>query len=108
MKTNRNMLFAFGVLLLAGFLTTAQAGEDDNNCYLEASVDARVEVWNLDDDGNKGYLIWKGVIKQGDRKLIRSIDGRIRYASTTNLEENTALDGDVDRWCNNGSSIGVP
>jgi len=38
----------------------ANAGEND--CILQASVDVIVEVWDADDEGNKGHLIFKGLI----------------------------------------------
>ena len=101
-------LLAFLILISAGLLSTAQAAEDDTYCYLEASTDVMVVVWNLDDRGNKGYLLWKGVLKQGDRKLIRTFDGKVRVATTKDYEDNGPLEGDRDRWCNGGQSIGVP
>jgi hypothetical protein len=63
-KTTIITLLIFLILISAGFLTTTQAAGDDTSCYLEASVDVFVAVWNVDDGGNKGYLIWKGVVKQ--------------------------------------------
>lgn len=86
--------------------TLANAGE--NSCVLEASVDVIVEVWDVDDQGNKGYRIWKGTIKQGQQKRIESQQGQIRYAQTTVMDENEPLSGDVDRSCHKGQIIGVP
>ena len=102
-----SLVFVF-ILISVRFLSTAQAAEDDTYCYLEASTDVMVVVWNQDDRGNKGYLLWKGVLKQGDRKLIRTFDGKMRSATTKDYEDNAPLEGDRDRWCNDGKSIGVP
>jgi hypothetical protein len=77
-KTTIITLLIFLILISAGFLTTTQAAGDDTSCYLEASVDVFVAVWNVDDGGNKGYLIWKGVVKPGKPKLIRTFDGQMR------------------------------
>ncbi len=104
----RITLLAFLIFISAGLLTTAQAAEDDTYCYLEASTDVMVVVWNQDDLGNKGYLLWKGVLKRGDRKLIRTFDGKIRVATTKDYEDNAPLEGDRTRWCNGGKAIGVP
>ena len=71
-------------------------------------MDVRIEVHNLDLEGNKGYLIWKGVIKEGKRKLIRTSEGRLRYAYTTYVHENEPLGGDVDHPCDDGETFGVP
>ncbi len=109
MKTMKRMtLLAFLIFVSAGFLSTTQAAEEDTHCYLEASTDVMVVVWNQDDLGNKGYLLWKGVLKQGDRKLIRTFDGKIRVATTKDYEDNAPLEGDRTRWCNGGKTIGVP
>jgi hypothetical protein len=84
----------------------ANAGEND--CILQASVDVIVQVWDADDEGNKGNTIWKGLIKQGEQKSIKSRYGQIRYSSTTVIDENEPLSGDYDRSCYNGGIIGVP
>lgn len=85
---------------------TANAGEND--CILEASVDVTLEVWDVDDQGNKGVRNWKGLIKKGARKRIQSHHGQIRYAYTTVIDENEPLSGDVGRSCHEGKIIGVP
>ena len=47
------------------------SAQDDNYCYSKAtSVDVSVKVWPADRRGNKG-----------EKKLIRTPDGRIRYAA---------------------------
>ena len=104
----RSILLAFLILVAAGFLSTTQAAEDDTTCYLEASVDVFVAVWNVDDEGNKGYLLWKGVVKPGTPKLIRTFSGQMRISTTTDYKDNAPLEGDNDRWCNGGKTIGVP
>ena len=104
----RSIVLAFLIFTTAGLLSTVQAAEDDTYCYLEASVDVFVAVWSLDDEGNKGYLLWKGVVKPGKPKLIRTFGGQMRMATTTDYEDNAPLEGDVDRWCNDGQTIGVP
>jgi hypothetical protein len=81
---------------------------EDTACYLKATVDVRVIVWPVDKSGNKGEKIWEGVIKKGERKLIRTPHGRIRYASRTNLDDDQLFSGDKSRWCHKGQEIGVP
>ena len=108
LNIKRIIILVFLICITTGFLSTTQAADDDTSCYLEASVDVFVAVWNLDDGGNKGYLIWKGVVKPGKPKLIRTFDGQMRIATTTDYEDNAPLEGDIDRWCNDGKTIGVP
>ena len=106
--TRKGILLALVMLIAAGYPATAGAAEDDTSCYLEASVDVFVAVWNVDDEGNKGYLLWKGVVKPGKPKLIRTFDGKMRISTTTDYKDNAPLEGDDDRWCNDGQTIGVP
>ena len=84
------------------------AGADDNTCVLEAKVDVIVEVWDVDNLGNKGQRIFKGLLKQDEKKKIQSMAGQIRYARTTNTKENEPLSGDIGRPCFNGKIISVP
>jgi hypothetical protein len=103
------VIFTFFMMLSHLSLEPLSANAGENDCILEASVDVIVEVWNLDEQGNKGPRIWKGLIKQGEQKRIVSSHGRIRYARSTNVKEaNKPLSGDIGRWCDNGKIIGVP
>ena len=83
--------------------------DDKNACILKASVDVIVEVWNVDNRGNKGSRIWKGLIKQGEEKRIVSSHGQIRYARSIYVKEsNKPVSGDIGRPCTNGKIVGVP
>jgi hypothetical protein len=89
----------------------AKAAEDtkaDADCYLKANVDVRVIVWHADRSGNKGVKIWEGVLKKGERKLIHTPDGNIRYAHRRNLADDQYFSGDKNRYCENGQEISVP
>lgn len=100
--------FAFFVMFSYLSLPPSMAHADDNSCILKAAVDVIVEVWDVDDLGNKGPRKWKGTIQQGEKKNIDSHYGQIRYAYTTNMTENEPLSGDVGRPCFNGNIISVP
>ena len=86
----------------------AEDPKADTYCYLKAAVDVRVIVWPVDNSGNKGEKIWEGVIKKGERKLIRTAHGQIRHAVTRNLDEDQYSSGDKSRWCDSGKEISVP
>ena len=103
------VLLSFFMILSLLSITPTSAIADDNDCILVASTDVIVEVWNVDNQGNKGSRIWKGLIKQGEEKRIVSSHGQIRYAQSTYVKEtNKPLSGDIGRPCTNGKTIGVP
>ena len=102
------VIFTFSMMLSHLGIAPLIADAGENDCVLEASTDVIVEVWNVDNRGNKGGRIWKGLIKQGEQKRIVSSHGQIRYAQTTYVKENEPLSGDIGRFCNNGKIIGVP
>jgi hypothetical protein len=98
----------FGMLFSA-IVSPANADRRDLFCYLEATtVDAKVVVWEEDRQGNKGPLIWQGIVKTGNRQRINTRTGGIRLSSSTSIGTNHALSGDTSRWCEEGSTVGVP
>jgi hypothetical protein len=86
----------------------AEDTKADTSCYLNAAVDVRVIVWPVDKSGNKGEKMWEGVIKKGERKLIRTPHGKIRIAVSRNLDEDQYTSGEKSRWCDSEKEIGVP
>lgn len=108
-KSKILVTFIFFMMFLGISLTPLIANAGENDCILQASVDVIVQVWDADDEGNKGNTIWKGLIKQGEQISIKSRYGQIRYSSTTSInEDEPPLSGDYDRPCNNSVTIGVP
>ena len=107
-KSSLVLIFTFCLMFSYLAIAPLNVYAGDNSCVLKAAVDVIVEVWDVDDQGNKGPRKWKGSIKQGEKKNIESHYGQIRYAYTTNMTENEPLSGDVGRPCFNGKIIGVP
>jgi hypothetical protein len=102
-------IFVIFTILLSAIVSPLKADRRDLYCYLEATtVDVRVEVWEEDRQGNKGQLIWRGIVRQGTRQRINTRTGGIRYASSTYIDTNNATSGDESRWCEEGSTVGVP
>ena len=96
------------VMILSAILSPPEAAEKDLYCYLEATTDVKLEVWEQDKRGNKLQRIWKGNVQQGKRQRINTRFGRIRYASSVVMDKNAPLSGDKHRWCEDGGTIGVP
>ena len=96
-------------ILILATAAPVKADRRDLHCYLEAgTVDVRVEVWEEDRRGNKGQVIWRGLIKAGTRQRINSRTGGIRYGATVYVDTNESPSGDTSRWCEEGQSIAVP
>ena len=96
-------------ILILATAPPARADRQDLHCYLNAiTVDVKVEVWEEDRRGNKGPLIWRGIVKKGTRQRINTRTGGIRYARTVYVDTNEPLGGDTSRWCEEGGAIAVP
>jgi hypothetical protein len=101
-------MFVIFVILFSAIVSPLKADVRDLYCYLEATnVDAIVVVWEEDRQGNKGPQIWQGIVKQGQRQRINTRTGGIRYSSTV-YNAKDALSGDTSRWCEEGTTVGVP
>ena len=97
------------VMLFSSIISPVEADRRDLFCFLQASsLDVKIEVWEEDKRGNKGQLIWRGLVKQGQRQRIDTRTGAIRYASNIYLDTTNASSGDTSRWCEEGTTIGVP
>ena len=101
--------FAIFIILISASFSPVRADRNDLYCYLQAiNTPTKVEVWEEDRGGNKGQLIWRGIVKPGARQIINTRTGNIRYASTVYIDTNDPLSGDVSRSCEEGGTIGVP
>lgn len=102
-------IFVIFTILLSAIVSPLKADRRDLFCYLEATtVDVRAVVWEEDRQGNKGPLLWQGIVRQGTRQRINTRTGGIRVSSSTYIDTNNALSGDNSRWCQEGSTVGVP
>ncbi len=105
---NVSAFVIFAILVLAT-ASPVKADRKDLHCYLNAiTVDVKVEVWEEDRRGNKGPLIWRGIVKKGTRQRINTRTGGIRYARSVYVDTNEPLGGDTSRWCEEGGTIAVP
>ena len=101
--------FVIFVILISAIFSPVKADRRDLYCYLQAiNTPKKVEVWEEDRGGNKGQLIWRGVVKPGNRQRINTRTGNIRYASTIYIDTNAPLSGDKSRTCKEGAAIGLP
>lgn len=103
------LMLAVFISLISVVVSPVQADVRDMYCFLQAgSTDVRIEVWEEDRLGNKGKLIWRGIVRPGKRQRINSRTGNIRYSSSVYVDKNEPLSGDDGRTCEEGITIGVP
>jgi hypothetical protein len=101
----RTLLMTFAVILITGFLAGPAASADDNSCWLRAEQGLYLAVYDLDSQGSILSQIWEGVLDQGNKKLIKSSNGKIRYY--TNPDADASSPG-IDLTCHNNEVISVP
>ena len=79
----------------------------DNTCWISggSQEDVWVIVYDANDEGDRGGIIWQGKIPAGEKIKIRSTDGHIRYQYKTNPNE--GYEGDDTEDCNQQITISV-
>jgi len=80
----------------------------EGTCYLKATTDASVEVYDLNRDGNQGDMIWQGRLKEGQRVLLKAPHARFRCKYNSEPDEQQALSIGPDKWCDGDQNVGVP
>jgi len=80
---------------------------EDNTCWLTAPLqdDVWVIVYDADDDGNRGDVIWEGKIPAGGKINVRSSDGHIRY--DYKIDPQQPYEGDLSVGCYQQRSIAL-
>jgi hypothetical protein len=101
----RPLSMTFAVILIIGFLAGPAASADDNSCWLRAEQELYLTVYDLDSQGSILSEIWEGVLAQGDKKLIKNSNGKIRYYTNPDAE---ASSPGIDLRCHNNEVISVP
>ena len=111
-QTAKVPLSILSVLLIV-LLFSIDAPAGHNSCRIKAvNDDVRLRVFDRDQDGNpirEGFNdgeIWRGVLKNGESKKIKSSFGRINY-SFRSLREPRAYGGNFNT-CFHGETIRVP
>ena len=94
---NSNRILIVMILLNALWFTPIYA--QDNTCYFMAPDlnDVWVIVYEQDEEGNRGKIIFNGKIPAGKSVRVTSSTGLIRYQFKSSSEE--PYEGDLDRSC---------
>jgi hypothetical protein len=92
-------IFFFLICLVLNLTWIPISSADDNTCWLSAGSqeDVWVIVYDSDDEGDFGDIIWQGKIPAGEKIKISSTDGHIRYQYKMKAHE--GYEGDISADC---------
>lgn len=113
------VIATFLVTFIIIYLTPIEAAASHNTCWIEAgSQDVFVRVFDKDRSGNiiahrnsRGYFsvgheIWKGKLEKGQKTLINSTYGEIRYDYKRSSDDRAY--GNNTASCDRGGTIILP
>ena len=100
------------ILLMVGILSIllpAKAISEENSCYLQTNfTELHIIVYEVYPSETVGELIWKGIIKEGQRITIKSNYGRFFYEYSQDTESVNSMVRGIVHWCSNGAIVDVP
>lgn len=101
------LIFWMAVFATVIFLPMQVSAAEDNSCYIHApsDTDLWVIVFEEDNEGNRGEILWKGNLKAGEKKLIQSRWGMIKYEYAT--DPNQPYSGDVTAVCHDKQTVTI-
>ena len=101
----RRLSLTVAVIILTGFFISPAASADDSDCRLQAEQALYLSIYDLDSLGNILSHMWEGVLEQGNKKRIKSSNGKIRYYTNPGSESSSP---GVNLPCHNNETISVP
>ena len=119
-KEDRYMIRLFDVFvvfvsitLVLGWMLPSAATAEEGTCYLKADTDVYLKVYDFDDDGNRGSILWQGRLNEGKTIMLKAPHGSFSYEYNDQLDEDQPLDDQPlssaeQRMCNSNATIGVP
>ncbi len=105
----RHLAVVFLVALIASCANGLDVDSEDAACYLKAaSGDVYLRVFELDQGGNMGPLIWQGRINQGQTERIKTSHANLRYFYNSEPDVERPFSGGVDKACDYLEIVDVP
>jgi hypothetical protein len=108
-RFDRRLAIMLLAIMLAGCANGPDVEPETGACYLKAAIgDVYLKVFELDNDGNMGPLIWQGKINQGQTERIQTAHARLRYFYNSQPDVEQPFRGGVDKACDDLEIVGVP
>jgi hypothetical protein len=101
----RRLAMMITLIMITGFLAGPAASADENSCWLQAGQSLYLVIYDLDSQGNILSQIWEGVLEQGNKKLIKSSNAKIRYYTKPDAD---ASSPGADLTCHDNEVMRVP
>ena len=97
-----------GITLMSVFMLSSTAIAEEGTCYLKADRDVYLEVYDWDEDGNRGGILWKGRLNEDKTIMLKAPHGLFSYDYNDRPDEDQPLSSAEQRMCNGNETIGVP
>ena len=101
------VLFIVSAFILNPLLIPVATSEEAKSCYFLATMgDVHVSVYEKAPGGSRDFTVWKGLIKNGQKQLVKCTTGKVSYNYRPASEDRSY--GDNQASCRNDSIISVP
>ena len=98
--------FAAVFSIALAFFSFEGLADEFDCCYIETKEKSVHVIVYQEEDGMKRDVIWRGQLKEGEKKKIPCRGENIRYDYTTDLDQ--PWEGDVSSSCINKETIIIP
>ena len=99
----------FLAAVMTGCSATPDVGSDEGACYLKAAQgEVYVKVFDLDDTGNMGPLVFEGKIDQKTGARIKTAHAQFRYYYNPDPQVDRPLSSGPDQACDDHDVVFVP
>jgi len=76
------LVVVVSITMVLGWVLPSAATAEEGTCYLNADTDVYLEVYDFNDDGNRGDILWQGRLNQGKTIMLKAPHGRIKNQSS--------------------------
>ena len=101
-------IIAITVMLFSLLISVTAAIAEEGTCSLKADRDVYLEVYDFDEDGNRGGILWQGRLNANKTIVLKAPHGLFSYDYNDRPDEDQPLNSAEQRLCKGNETIGVP
>jgi hypothetical protein len=102
------LLIAVSLTMLWGLMSSTAAMEEEGTCYLKATTDVYMEVYDYDEDDNRTGFLWKGRLNEGKSIKIKAPRGRLSFDFNDLPDQDRPLSSADEVMCTDDRTVSVP